>query len=105
MGNEFLHVMNRNKSLIREVETTEVAEVQAVNATTETPSLSQVLRDLSKEMERIRTLLTNLQGQRVRATNSLPKPLVCWGCQKEGHVRRMCLMTSTEKGNDYSPWQ
>lgn len=105
MGKEYLNVMKRNTPVVREVEISERTEVQAVQPTTATPSLSQVVMELHKELEKMRIEMSRLQEQSNKRVNSIRKPLVCWGCQKEGHVRRACPTNPAEPGNDQGPRQ
>lgn len=92
-GNEFLQVQAgrpESSSSIRLVEEDPDQMVKPVKVNeTEMTTLTKALLQLTNQMERIQSQL-NTSGK-TGGRPAIEKKTNCWGCGKEGHVRRNCL--------------
>lgn len=104
-GNEFLQVKvsrPEGQPAVRVLEEEPEQTVKPVKmAEPEVNTLTKALVQLTAQMERIQTQL-NL-NQRATTKSSVRGRSTCWGCGKEGHVRRNCPTHSQTTSNQTRP--
>ncbi len=111
-GNEFLQIKTYTEggSSIRQVEEEEAEKADSARAISS--PLDTLLLAMSKLTEEVQAPKTTQRNQPAPVTER--RPVRCFGCNKEGHVRRQCptkpQRTSApsqrrQTGNEYGPQQ
>ena len=110
-GNEYLQIKpNYGGPAVRVVEDEEPEEqtrVERVSAERVLSTMAEAIQELRSQIEQLTARAGS--GRPGRPSRGNVQPRKCWGCQKEGHLRKDCPVnpweTKKEAGNEEGPQQ